>query len=324
MVRAGAPASWTPLMRLVAMEIADDARDPSQGSAADGGYPWSAIPVEGRRDRRGKWKDGLTERCGMSARAVSRVLTELSAAGYEMRQPIGTDKRGRPVFAAKGHATRFRVLPLMPRREPPEGTSRDIESSPDSATYDPESSPDPATYEGQRSPILVPKVAEFGDPIPPGSPQEDLSPHIKINPPIASATQSPVTVEGTRARPDQDHGDVDHDPWALPDEDYPRASPRARQSQAQIDQDAFEEQRRQAQDALTRWEQEQASANGSGPHAATGTNGSRPAYGWSEPRAVCPVCRQDVAVMGTGMIRVHGPRSNPCPGSRKAPAQAPP
>ena len=35
MIRDGAPPSWTPVMRLVAMVIADDARlDPSQGLPA--------------------------------------------------------------------------------------------------------------------------------------------------------------------------------------------------------------------------------------------------------------------------------------------------
>ena len=34
MIRDGAPPDWTPAMRLVAMVIADDARDPSQGPPA--------------------------------------------------------------------------------------------------------------------------------------------------------------------------------------------------------------------------------------------------------------------------------------------------
>ena len=35
MIRDGAPPDWSPLMRLVAMVIADDARpDPSQGAPA--------------------------------------------------------------------------------------------------------------------------------------------------------------------------------------------------------------------------------------------------------------------------------------------------
>ena len=117
MIRDGAPPSWTALMRLVAMEIADDARDPADGVPADK-PPWSALPVEGCWDRSGRRKDGLTERCGMSARTISRALADLSAAGYEMRQQIGTDEHGRPVFAMRGHAMRFQVPPLTPRPAP--------------------------------------------------------------------------------------------------------------------------------------------------------------------------------------------------------------
>src|SRR5262249_27759575 len=77
MIRDGAPATWTAPMIHVAGEIADDARDPSQGVPGDGGWPWSKLPVEGHFNRHGKWRDGLTERCGMSARAISRALTGL-------------------------------------------------------------------------------------------------------------------------------------------------------------------------------------------------------------------------------------------------------
>ena len=100
MIRDGAPASWTPVMRLVAGVIADDARDPEPGQAA------TTAAGRGRRSRSaaahrgsGEWHDGLTERTGMSERAISRALTDLARAGYEMREQIGTDKRGRPVFA---------------------------------------------------------------------------------------------------------------------------------------------------------------------------------------------------------------------------------
>jgi hypothetical protein len=110
MIRDGAPASWTAAMRLVAWTIADDARDPSQGPPDDGGWPWSKIRLHGNADD-GEWHDGLTERTGMSERAISRALTDLARAGYEMREQIGTDRRGRPVFTITGRrALRFRVL----------------------------------------------------------------------------------------------------------------------------------------------------------------------------------------------------------------------
>jgi len=118
MIRDGAPPGWTVTMRLVAMVIADDARDPSQGVPGDGGGPWSAIPVRGCW-RGGKWRDGITDRTGLSMHTVSRALAELAAAGYEMREQIATGKDGRPVFAARGHAVRFRV-PLLPPRLAPQ------------------------------------------------------------------------------------------------------------------------------------------------------------------------------------------------------------
>ena len=202
MIRDGAPPEWSPLMRLVACEIADDARDPDDGKDKAGQlahrdeWPdyragklaaWSAKPIEGE-NRRGGWTDGLAEVCGMSARAVSRVLAELAAQGYDMRAPITDrdgkpvrDKRGRLVYAAKGHAVRFTVPYLPPRGEPLR--------SPEVASIDgwladiaeEECSPDSASIEAQRSPLLVSMVAESGDPVP------SASPNIKTVPRPAAA-----------------------------------------------------------------------------------------------------------------------------------------
>jgi hypothetical protein len=139
MIRDGAPASWTPAMRQVAMVIADDARDPSQSPPGDGGWPRSAIPISGYWTRDGQWRDGFTERTGLRERQISRILTALARAGYEMRQQAGTDSRGRPLFAYPGHAMRFRV-PILPPREPlPQATAG---KTPDMATI---STSDPAT-----------------------------------------------------------------------------------------------------------------------------------------------------------------------------------
>lgn len=203
MIRDGAPRSWTSLMRDVAKEIADDARDPGDDSPLpEGRWPWSALRVEGYRDRHGRWHDGLTEICGVSARAISDALTELGRAGYEMRQPIRgadgkpvTDKRGRLVFAAKGHALAFHVPPLPPRGEP--------QSSQESATFSADSShesagndaaPDaPAALEEaesphrsagcdpQRSHPAVSKAAPECDPVPSLSPQKIQSPQTVVS-----------------------------------------------------------------------------------------------------------------------------------------------
>jgi hypothetical protein len=145
MIRDGAPASWTPLMRLVAAEIADDARDPD---GEQDSLPWSTLPISGFWDSRGRWREGLTERTGATASGISHALTKLARAGYELRQPIQdetgkpvTDKRGRPVLAAKGHAVRFQVPVLAPREAP----QRSHEST---------------TYDDQRWRIRASKVAD--------------------------------------------------------------------------------------------------------------------------------------------------------------------
>ena len=117
MIFDGAPAGCTAIMRLVAAVIADDALEPSPEPPGDDGCSRAMIGMRGSSSN-GYWRDGLIERTGMSERAISRALTDLSRAGYEMREQIGTDSPGRPVFAYPGRAMRFRV-PLLPPRECP-------------------------------------------------------------------------------------------------------------------------------------------------------------------------------------------------------------
>ncbi len=186
MIRAGAPASWTPLMRLVAESIADDARDPVDSEPADG-WPWSALPIEGYWDtRRDKWREGLTELCGMTARAISDALTSLARDGYEMREAISTDKRGRPVYAAKGHAVRFQVPPLQPRPVPDrrhqsaasDGSKGRTRVRPDGSKGRTRVRPlqlQRSHQDVQRSHSDVSKVAPGCDPVPSGSPQVNSS-----------------------------------------------------------------------------------------------------------------------------------------------------
>ena len=92
MIRDGAPESWTAPMRLIAMAIGDDARDPRQRDPDDldgGGLPWSMITIRGER-RKGRWHDGLTQRTGMSPdahlprpdRARPRGLRDARAGCY--------------------------------------------------------------------------------------------------------------------------------------------------------------------------------------------------------------------------------------------------
>jgi hypothetical protein len=190
MIRDGAPPGWSPLMRLVAGEIADDARDPEESpgvlvppSAWPSPGPYSKLPIEGAYRGNG-WRDGLAEICGMSGRAVSRVLAELAAQGYDMRAPVTDrngrpvrDKRGRLVYAAKNHAVSLVVPWLAPRGEPqrsPEVASNGAQPAIIPGEW--ESLPDLASIEPQRSPLLVPKVAESGDPVPSVSPESQNRP----------------------------------------------------------------------------------------------------------------------------------------------------
>lgn len=217
MIRDGATSEWSPLMRFVAEEIADEARDPGREKdplpSAENWpkpSPWAALPIEGEF-RRGEWADGLVERCGMSARAISRTLADLAEKGYDMRLPITgrdgnpvKDKRGRLVYAAKGHALRFTVPHLPPRAKPqcsPEVATfddlaedyGDEERSPEVAGYhataeaaeDPYSLPEVASIDPQRSPLLVSKVAESGDPIPSASPNVKTGPQDQSQKPVA-------------------------------------------------------------------------------------------------------------------------------------------
>jgi len=166
MIRDGAPSIWTKDMVHVAKEIAADARDVEIKRLRAGEAAHSTVPITGAFVR-GEWRDGLAERCCMSERAVSRVLTELARAGYEMRVQIGVAKNGEPVYAAKGHAVAFtvRYLPPRPKPQSPPGTaSFDGQSPPIPATFEEQSPPESAPIEGQSPPLLVPKPADSGDP----------------------------------------------------------------------------------------------------------------------------------------------------------------
>lgn len=112
-VKRGAPRSWDPTMRLVALVIADEASDETRRTI---GYQ-----IEGYWRPHGKgWRDGLTEHTGLRPDGVTKALRRLAAAGYDMRVPVGQDQAGRPVFAYRGHATDYQVPPLPPRDLPPQ------------------------------------------------------------------------------------------------------------------------------------------------------------------------------------------------------------
>ena len=162
MIRDGAPPTWTKDMAHVAKEIAAAADDIGLDRLRAGEVAASKVPIVGDFACGGEWRDGLTERCCMSERGVSRALTDLARVGYEMRVQIGRDKNGEPVFAAKGHAVTFAVRYLPPRLvENPVGNP---ESPPSTATFEPESPPSTAAFDGQSPPSTSPKPAKYGGP----------------------------------------------------------------------------------------------------------------------------------------------------------------
>jgi hypothetical protein len=181
MIRDGAPATWTKDMVHVAKEIGAAADDIDLERLRAGAVALSKVPIIGDFARGGEWRDGLTERCCMSERGVSRALTELGRAGYEMRVQIGVAKNGEPVYAAKGHAVTFAVRYLPPRPQPqsPPSTAAFDETSagipvenavdnqqspPSTAAFEEQSPPDVATFDGQSPPSTAPKPAKYGGP----------------------------------------------------------------------------------------------------------------------------------------------------------------
>ena len=57
----------------------------------------------------------VCEDLGITAGSLGNILAKLAARGLELRVPIGEDKRGRLVYAAKGHAVDYLFPVLSPR-----------------------------------------------------------------------------------------------------------------------------------------------------------------------------------------------------------------
>lgn len=94
-----APADLDPTARLVLLAIADDANEQTRVSSYLG-------------------MDLLCHRIGRGPETVKKALQRLAKLGYELRQPIGTDKSGRPVYAKTEHHSVYRV-PVFPERDVP-------------------------------------------------------------------------------------------------------------------------------------------------------------------------------------------------------------
>lgn len=91
-IRDFAPDDLTSGELAVALMIADDANDRTRRS-------WIPLPL-------------LCQRARLKPSSVRAALAKLAARGYEFRVIHGYGTDGRPVFAAKGHATDY-VVPDM-------------------------------------------------------------------------------------------------------------------------------------------------------------------------------------------------------------------
>ena len=95
-----APAQLTALERLVLVVIAEAAQDRDRpGCPAREAYPSMAT---------------LARRTGAAPTSVRSALQRLAERGLEVRVPLTTDNTGRPVYAFRGRATRYRLPHLRP------------------------------------------------------------------------------------------------------------------------------------------------------------------------------------------------------------------
>jgi hypothetical protein len=164
-IRDRAPAQWTAGERLVALMIADHADDNTRKAIR--------LPVAGyRRERDGRWVDGLTDRTGLSAAGVSKALQRLAARGFEFRIPISVGKDGRPVFAAKGHALDFAV-PAIPQRA---DNGPGLERADHNPAFEQRADRSPANSAKGRTVVL--QRADGGPPPFPQVPSEELFPQV--------------------------------------------------------------------------------------------------------------------------------------------------
>ena len=147
-----------------------------QTPAADGLTPAEAVILlviaERAHDKtRDMWRHRiddypLYERIKRAARlsdaGLSKALQRLAKRGLECRVQVGTDRRGRPVYAAKGHSMRFR-LPELPAvvslPEPVDSPSGAVDNPP----AEPVDSPSGDDQRSDLSPTFKPKVGSESD-----------------------------------------------------------------------------------------------------------------------------------------------------------------
>ena len=115
-----APAQLTALERLVLVVIAEAAQEVDRpGCPAREAYPSMAT---------------LARRTGSAPTSVRSALQRLAERGLEVRVPLTTDSAGRPVYAFRGRATRYRLPRMRPEGEGDELPSPSPESADDSSS----------------------------------------------------------------------------------------------------------------------------------------------------------------------------------------------
>lgn len=173
----------------------------------------------------------VCEDLGISRGTLGNILARLAAKGLELRVPIGKDKHGRSVYAAKGHSVDYRFPLLSPRDAKGPLSDGPLASGP--VDNRPGSAPKGPSARGPMTP-KVHAPARKGPlpsgPLPPGTPTTKDDPDTGL--PI-----SQPQVEGAPTAPGQDRVS-----------DASRSSPRTAEETAA-------EYRRQA-DLLREWERE--------------------------------------------------------------------
>lgn len=167
-VRDFAPAALTSGELVVALMLADDANDATRQS-------WISNAE-------------LCFRSRMSPQGVRSALARLAARGYEFRVPHGVGKDGRPVFAAKGHATDYLVPDFIKGATTPAPLL--VDNPPEGATTRAPYGPAKALTRHSKALPQHPKGATTVAPLP-------SDPLTIPSTPEATAVTPPV--EGTRA-----------------------------------------------------------------------------------------------------------------------------
>jgi hypothetical protein len=160
---------------------------------------------------------------GITLGSLGNILAKLAARGLELRVPIGTDKRGRRVYAANRHAVDY-LFPVLPPRATKapltdgpfanEGPSSDGPMEPEGPSLDGQRSiagwtPTPMTPKSKEdAPAAAPQLAQDQDPSqdqtpggtfppdPPGRPPSSADRDISSLPISAPARRVGVPPEG--------------------------------------------------------------------------------------------------------------------------------